>query len=209
MHGRAVPPARRYLLPEFERALDGWGWDVALLQEVPPWWPQALAAAEGTQHRLVLTSRNSLLGLRRSIARRWPDLIKSGGGGCNAILVRGLGIEEHRTRRLRWLPERRWLHAVRLGQEMWAGNLHLTVHDDAAARDEAAWAAETMLEWSGGLPALLGGDFNVRGLSLEGFERAGGHEVDQVFVAGLQPEETEVLDRGQLSDHAPVLVTLA
>ena len=24
---------------EFTAALDGWDWDVALLQEVPPWWP--------------------------------------------------------------------------------------------------------------------------------------------------------------------------
>ena len=30
---------------EFAAALAGWEWDVALLQEVPPWWPPALARA--------------------------------------------------------------------------------------------------------------------------------------------------------------------
>src|SRR5947208_2826130 len=42
-HGRAVPPAGRELLREFTAALDSCEWDAALLQEVPPWWPEALA----------------------------------------------------------------------------------------------------------------------------------------------------------------------
>ena len=37
-HGRAQPPAGRDLLAEFSAMLAGWDWDVALLQEVPPWW---------------------------------------------------------------------------------------------------------------------------------------------------------------------------
>ena len=40
----------------------------------------------------MLTSRNWLLFLRRAISVRNPDLLKSNGGGCNAILVRGGGI---------------------------------------------------------------------------------------------------------------------
>ena len=43
MHGRAVPGAGRDLQAEFCDALGGWEWDVALLQEVPPWWPRTLA----------------------------------------------------------------------------------------------------------------------------------------------------------------------
>ena len=43
MHGRARPSAGRDLRPEFTAALAGWEWDVALLQEVPPWWPEPLA----------------------------------------------------------------------------------------------------------------------------------------------------------------------
>ena len=40
-HGRAVPDAPRELLDEFAAQLAAWAWDVALLQEVPPWWPPA------------------------------------------------------------------------------------------------------------------------------------------------------------------------
>src|SRR5918998_886282 len=94
-HGRSVPPSGRDLLPEFSAALAGWEWDVALLQEVPPWWPPALGAACEASARTALTSRNLGLPVRRWIARRWPDLIKSNGGGANAILVRAAAIGEH------------------------------------------------------------------------------------------------------------------
>jgi endonuclease/exonuclease/phosphatase family metal-dependent hydrolase len=205
MHGRSVPPAGADLFEEFARALAGWEWDVALLQEVPPWWPPALAARVGADQRFALTSRNALLPLRRAIAIRWPDLIKSNGGSANVILARGEGIAEHRTLRLSWVPERRWLHAVRLDEGVWIGNLH-TAADAAQGRRAAA----TLRGWAGGEPVVLGGDFNVRELSLEGFARAGGHGVDQVFVAGgLSPgAETLVLDRGSLSDHTPVVVSV-
>ncbi len=209
MHGRAVPPAGRYLLDEFAAMLAGWPWDVALLQEVPPWWPGQLRERLGALHRQVLTSRNSGLPLRRAIATRWPDLIKSNGGGANAILVRSGAILEHRTLRICRLPERRWLQAVKLEHGAWIGNLHATVHDDPAARREAALAARTTLGWAAGAPVVLGGDFNVRSLSLEGFAYAGGHDVDHVFASGFRSEGgAEVLDRGRLSDHAPVVVRL-
>src|SRR3954469_9435978 len=99
-HGRAVPPAGRPLLDEFAAALAGWEWDVALLQEVPPWWPGPLAAAAGASARMALTSRNSCLRARRAIAKRNPDLIAANGGGCNTLLVRVAAIEEHRVRTL-------------------------------------------------------------------------------------------------------------
>jgi endonuclease/exonuclease/phosphatase family metal-dependent hydrolase len=54
----------------------------------------------------------------------------------------------------------------------------------------------------------LGGDFNVPDLELPGFVRAGGHGVDQVFVSHPEKAATKVLDRGPLSDHAPVLVSV-
>src|SRR6476620_7723036 len=87
-HGRSVPDAPREQLAEFAARLAGWSWDVALLQQVPPWWPPELAAAAGATQRTALTSRNSFLPLRRWAAEHWPELIKSGGGGSNAILVR-------------------------------------------------------------------------------------------------------------------------
>jgi endonuclease/exonuclease/phosphatase family metal-dependent hydrolase len=208
-HGRAVPPAGRDLLHEFAGALSGWPWDAALLQEVPPWSPAVLGSRTGADWRLVLTSRNAGLPIRRALATRWPDLIKSNGGGANAILVRGRAIAEDRVLRLCRLPERRWLHAVRLADGIWIGNLHATVHDHAAAVREARLAARTLTGWAQGAPAVLGGDFNVRSLSLDGFAYAGGFDVDHVFTRGLSATaEPEVLERGALSDHAPVAVTL-
>ncbi len=212
LHGRAVPSAGRDLRAEFAAALASWEWDVALLQEVPPWWPPWLATTLRARERLVLTSRNGLLPLRRGVATRWPDLIKSNGGGANAILVRGQEIVQARTRRLRWWPERRWLQAVRLGEGTWVGNLHATVRDAPAALREGQVAASAMLAWAAGAPAVLGGDFNLREaeLSLDGFSYAGGHDVDHVFTATsvVASGSAEVLDRGSLSDHAPVRITL-
>jgi endonuclease/exonuclease/phosphatase family metal-dependent hydrolase len=205
MHGRSVPPTGRELFEQFASALATWEWDVALLQEVPPWWPAPLARALGADQRLALTSRNSLLALRQTIAVRWPDLIKSNGGGANAILVRGLGVEEHRVCRLAWWPERRWVHAVRLSDGLWVGNLHTGSYAEQGRR-----AAVAMLRWAGGAPVVLGGDFNVSPLELDGFTLAGGHGVDQIFVGkGLSPKgAAQVLERGSLSDHAPVLVSV-
>ena len=206
-HGRAVPSAGHDLFDEFAGALAGWAWDVALLQEVPPWWPAPLAARVHAEQRLVLTSRNALLPLRRAIAKRAPDLIKSNGGSANAILVRGDSIAEHRVQRLCVWPERRWVHGVRLGSaHTWVANLHA----GGPLRD-AHRAADAARGWAGEHELVLGGDFNIRHLTLDGFEYAGGDGVDLGFVRGLRPDPaaTEVLDRGRLSDHAPVAVTLA
>lgn len=211
-HGRAVPSAGRDLLDEFTAALRGWEWDLALLQEVPPWWPARLATVLGGEQRSVLTSRNAGLAVRRAVAVRWPDVIKSNGGGCNAILVRRAApIAEHRKRRLSLLPERRWVHGVRLPGGAgaapggaWICNLHT-----AAQAAQGLLAAHAALRWARGMPIVLGGDFNVRELALEQFTHAGGHGVDHVFVHGLTAVgATEVLNRGVLSDHAPVVVTV-
>ena len=128
-HGRTVPPSGRYMLDEFSAALAGWEWDVALLQEVPPWWPPLLARAAGAQERTRLTSRNWLLPLRRWISERNPDILKSNGGGANAILVRG-EILEHRAARLRRRPEARWVHGVRTA-DGWFVNVHSQNHPEA------------------------------------------------------------------------------
>jgi endonuclease/exonuclease/phosphatase family metal-dependent hydrolase len=243
LHGRSLPDSGRDLLPEFTRALSGWEWDVAALQEVPPWWPAALGAQLGASARLVLTSRNSLLPVRRAIARRWPDVIRSNGGGCNAILVRGRTVLEHRKLRLCRLPERRWLHAVRIAGgaqpshggaqpshggaqpshggaqpshggaqgshgSVWVGNLHATAHRDPSAWRDGRLAATAALRWAAAEPLVLTGDFNLLAPAFVSFRWAGGHDVDHAFVAGLEPVEALVLDRGSLSDHAPLLVTL-
>jgi endonuclease/exonuclease/phosphatase family metal-dependent hydrolase len=203
-HGRAEPSAGRELFAEFAAALGSWPWDAALLQEVPPWWPAQLADRLAVSEGHVLTSRNSLLALRRAVAIRWPDLIKSNGGGSNAILVRGRSIRQQRVRRVGWFPERRWVHAVEL-DGLWLGNLHLQASDA-----QTAAAASALLEWAGPAPAILGGDFNLRSPAPAGFLWAGGSGVDHVFVnGGGAAESSQVLHRGALSDHAPVLVRIA
>ncbi len=209
-HGRSVPPAGRDLQADFAATLAGWEWDVALLQEVPPWWPEGLARAAGAEQRTALTSRNALLPLRRALARRWPDAIKSNGGGANAILVRGAGITQHGVRRLRLWPERRLVHAVALGGGPWVGNVHAQVHSEARAQADIAAAAAAVARWAGAGPFVLGGDFNVVAPALPaGVVHAGGRGVDHVLARGLGPVgRPRVLERGPLSDHAPVLVEL-
>lgn len=212
-HGRSVPPSGRNLLPEFTAALAGWEWDVALLQEVPPWWPPHLGAACGASARTALTSRNCGLPLRRWIAERRPDLIKSNGGGANAILVRGEAVGEHRRATLRRRPERRVVHAVRLPRSgLWIANLHAQVHTEAGALADLAAAARAALGWAGReAPVVLGGDCNVPAPRASGFSHAAGRGVDHLLVRGgpAAVGPARVLPRaGGLSDHLPLLVEL-
>jgi endonuclease/exonuclease/phosphatase family metal-dependent hydrolase len=210
-HGRGVPGAGRSLLPGFSDALAGWEWDVALLQEVPPWWPAPLAAACAAEERHALTSRNGLLPLRRFLAERWPDVMKSQGGGCNAILVRGEAIAEHRELELRRRPERRVAHGVRLAASgAWVVNLHATAHVPAHAQEDLDKARAAALAWAGDAPLVLGGDLNLRAPRAPGFVPVAARDVDHLVVRGLSPEgSAEVLPHGSLSDHPPLVLSLA
>jgi endonuclease/exonuclease/phosphatase (EEP) superfamily protein YafD len=181
---------------------------------VPPWWPPLLARGCGAEQRLVLTSRNCGLAVRRAISSRDPDLLKSNGGGCNAILVRGGGIAEHRCERLAWWPERRWAHGVRLADGAWVVNLHATTQPDSEEKPqvwaECRRAAGTALNWAHPAPLILGGDLNLYGRpELLGLRHVAGNHVDHILVRGLEPVgRGEVLDRGKLSDHPPVAISL-
>jgi len=209
-HGRAVPPAGHALLGEFAATLAGWEWDVALLQECPRWWPAALAAAAGAEHRSALTSRNQLAPLRRALAIRAPDLIRSGGGGCNAILVRGRGITALGARRLRLWPERRAMLALRLGDGTWVANLHAQAHSAQRAHADHARAREALERWTNGGPLVAGGDLNLRRVEWPGFVHAGSSDVDHIFVRGLEVlERGAALEHGRLSDHAPLVAVVA
>jgi endonuclease/exonuclease/phosphatase family metal-dependent hydrolase len=204
-HGRSIPPSRGELLEQFGDALASWQWDVALLQEVPPWWPGPLAERLRADVRCVLTSRNSVGSLRRAVGRRRPELLKANAGGCNAILVRGPGVLEHLTDRLRLLPERRMLQAVRLEGGVWVANVHL-----GGSLRECRQAAATARRWADSAPVVLGGDFNVHFLALDGFVAAGSHEPDHIFARGLTvARPPRVLSAGPLSDHRPVLARVA
>jgi endonuclease/exonuclease/phosphatase family metal-dependent hydrolase len=208
-HGRAVPPAGRDLYPAFSAALAAWEWDVALLQECPPWWPAQLAADCDAHQHHALTSRNALLPLRRGIAPRRAGLIKSNGGGCNAILLRGdRPGEDHQFAVLRTKPERRVVHGVRLG-DTWICNLHAQVWSEEQAQTDAATAAAHVFTWAGDAPVILGGDFNTRAPHPPGLTDLGGHKVDRILARGWTAASgSRTLDHGQLSDHAPIVIDL-
>jgi endonuclease/exonuclease/phosphatase family metal-dependent hydrolase len=210
MHGRSVPGSGRDLVDEFAAALADWEWDVALLQEVPPWWPRQLSARLNCEYAIALTSRNGLLAMRRFIAVRRPDLIKSGGGGANAILARADRIAQRRSVRLCRLPERRVAHGIQLGYGLWIVNLHATVHHPDRARRDLAVAAQHARDWARPLPLVLGGDFNLRDPDVPGMKRVASSDVDHVLIGPelrvLEPART--LDRGILSDHVPLSVSL-
>lgn len=198
------------MLDDFARALAGWEWDVALLQEVPPWWPELLARRLHCEQVSVRTSRNSLLPLRRFVAVRWPDLIKSNGGGANAILARVDRIVEHRSVQLcRW-PERRWAHGAQLAYGVWLVNLHASAHVPERARRDVSVAARAARTWAHDLPLVFGGDFNLRMPEVEGLRSVADSDVDHILIdeRGRAVGEAQTLDRGTLSDHLPLVVTL-
>ena len=216
-HGRSLPPAGRSLAREFSQRLAAWDWDVALLQEVPPWWPEQLARASGAQPSVALTSRNAGLVLRRALAQRRPDLLKSNGGGANAILARQ-PLAEHRCLRLRRRPERRVAQLARLSGGVCVVNFHAS-SVRALAEDELRRLLAFAARWSGGEPLVLGGDLNLRSPELiaAGFVHAAARDVDHVFARGMLPAgSAQRLDRSvplatrrvELSDHVPLAVTL-
>src|SRR5918911_724607 len=106
-HGRDNPVVasprhvlvNRVLRDEFAGLLAGEPWDLALLQEAPPYWLRPLAIASGASGASALTSRNFGAFLRRRLAAWNPDLIASGEGGSNQVLVRG-GWRIAETKRL-------------------------------------------------------------------------------------------------------------
>jgi len=210
MHGRSVPGSGNDLFDQFCAVVGRWEWDVALLQEVPPWWPRRLAQRLACEQVSVRTSRNSLLPLRRFVAVRRPDLIKSNGGGANAILARVDRIVEHRSVRLCRLPERRWAHGVQLAYGMWLVNLHASAHDTEHARRDVAIAAREARTWARGLPLVLGGDFNLGAPEVQGLRSVADRDVDHILIG--EPlrviGQAQTLDRGTLSDHLPLAVTL-
>lgn len=211
-HGRSLPPTRHALLSQFAAQLSQWQWDVALLQEAPPWWPAELARAAGAEQRRALTSRNSLPSLRRAVAERRPELIKSNGGGCNAILARK-PIAEHATLRLRAWPERRVAQLARLSDGLCVANFHASTRA-ALAEHELRRLWRHALDWAAGDPLILGGDLNLRApLAADAVAHVARCHVDHIFVRGLTPiGQAEVLQRRvaldgrwvELSDHAPL-----
>jgi len=170
-HGRPFPPRRlRMTSPgerraQFTEALRRLEWDVALLQEAPPRWRDALVQDLGADGACALTSRNSLAPLRGLIAELAPDLIASNEGGSNQTLARaGWSIAETRVHTMAERPERRQMLWTRVrsadGREVALANLHASVRSVPDAGDQVVAAAERAVEWAGDLPLVFGGDLN-------------------------------------------------
>ncbi len=137
----------RDLAAEFAAMLAASEWDVALLQECPPRFAAGLAGACAAEPHRVLTSRNSLGGLRALAARFNPDLIASAEGGSNLTLVRGSGplgqIVERRELAIHegW-PERRAMAFTRTAAGVCVANLHATNDRPTLATEDVLLAAE-------------------------------------------------------------------
>jgi hypothetical protein len=193
--------------------LAGWAWDVALLQEVPPWWPAPLGRGCGADARWVLTSRNALLPLRATLARRRPDLMKANGGGANVILVRrrfALPVT-HQSLRLRLWPERRFMHAVKLSDGAWIANIHASTAPPQRTQEDLARAGRALKAWSAGAPALLGGDVNTATPVVPGFVDLGGNRIDRFLTldgSWKAVGSAETLATHGLSDHVATAMEL-
>jgi endonuclease/exonuclease/phosphatase family metal-dependent hydrolase len=222
----------RDLTEEFATLLSRAEWDVAMLQECPPRFAEPLARACRAEWHRTLTSRNGLGALRGLLARQNPDLMASGEGGSNLILVRVPGklggIAERREMAIHeGEPERRAMGFVRTASGLCVANLHATNDWPRLAAEDVIKAARAALDWAGGAPLLFGGDLNLRpGKNPRVFEQlrdefglapsTAPDAIDHVLCRGLEviehpirwpPEQRELPCEGRalrLSDHAPV-----
>jgi len=93
---------------------------------------------------------------------------------------------------------------VRLADGGWVVNVHAQNRPQAFAQADCERALAA--DW--GSPLVFGGDLNLKRPAFEDLRHVGGNHVDHVFTDG-RGGRAEVLDRGVLSDHPPVAVTLA
>jgi endonuclease/exonuclease/phosphatase family metal-dependent hydrolase len=222
----------RDLSAEFAAVLSRAEWDVAMLQECPPRFAEPLARACGAEAHRTLTSRNGLGALRGLLARQNPDLMASGEGGSNLILVRVPGrlggIAERREMAIHeGEPERRAMGFVRTASGICVANLHATNDWPKLAAEDVIKAAHAAREWAAGAPLVFGGDLNLRpGKQPRVFERlrdefglaptTAPDAIDHILCRGLEvvepptrwpAEQRELPLDGRalrLSDHTPV-----
>ena len=102
------------------------------------------------------------------------------------------------------------VHAVRLDTGLWVANMHLTVPRDDPAQADLGRALHAIAGWAPAGPLVFGGDVNQRRPRAPGLLHVAGNHVDHVFARGLERRgPARLLERGHLSDHAPLVVDLA
>ena len=157
----------RSLLDEFSRVLDGFEWDIALLQEAPPRWFAELGRRTRSNGLRVLTSRNLCPPVQRLLADLNPDLIASSDGGSNQILVRApAGSSSIAGSRSLGAPSSvactGRASRSRTGRACaWPTSMP---RPDCPARraSSSCGRPKAAVEWSAGDPLVFGGDLNVR-----------------------------------------------
>ena len=166
----------------------------------------ALGASSASSARRVLTSRNALLAVRQARRRAaGRTLIKSNGGGCNAILVRARAGSSS-TACGAWPagPSGAGCTPCGCACGVWVANAarHRATTPCAARR-----CAGRRDACAGGRARSAAGPrrrLQRPGLALDGSPTPGGHDVDHVFLGGgLASTAAPTLERGPLSDHAP------
>ena len=90
--------------------------------------------------------------------------------------------------------------------------MHSHNHPEAPALADTRTAIAAAREWAAGAPLVFGGDVNLKQPPpFPGLCTWRGNHVDHLFTDGRAAagRQAQVLDRGVLSDHPPVAVTLA
>ncbi len=220
------PTAR--CIDEFAAKLGEWSWDVALLQEVPPWWPQRLARR--ARRRAVQRADLAQLAAARCAARS-PSAVRSCSRQTAAAATRS-----SRARRSPSTARCACVAGPSGASPSWRAcatascvvNLHASTRP-ARARQELERLWPRALAWAGTDRLILGGDLNVRSPAPPPatIVHAAASGVDHVFARGLVPATSggsasgtpsapdrpgrELLIDGrrvELSDHAPLLTRL-
>ena len=170
--------AGRDLLADFAALLAGWEWDVALLQEVPPWWPPAARPrVAAPSARTALTSRNCLLPLRRALAPSAGPTSSSPGRRRRQRDPRARRGDRASTaaRRCARGPSGAWCTASASSDGSWVAQPPRPGRTPRRARRPTSpRAAATAIAWAGDAPVVLGGDLNIAPIrTAPGFDHVG------------------------------------
>ena len=198
-HGRSVPDAPRALLADFAAQLAAWEWDVALLQEVPPWWPPALGPrVRGERaHRADLAQLAAALSPLGRAAPPRPHQVVGRRRQRDPRARRG-DRRAPRARRCARGPSGAWCTACAWSAA--GGSATCTPQAHSEARAQADVGARGGRPRSPGRPARPSSSAATStraGPLAPGFEPVAGHSVDHVLARRLRAGEPgRTLERG-------------